>query len=92
MEVGTAHSGQNPNESWLDSRGSWLTYVILIAVGHLCILSVPFFETPTAWTLTNTAHNVVSTYNISLLVEIVSLVSISQNTFKLVQIQFISPR
>lgn len=58
MEVGTAHSGQNPNESWIDSRGSWLTYVILITVGHLCILSVPFFETPTAWTLTNTIHNV----------------------------------
>ena len=60
MQVGTAHSIGNPNESWLDSKGTWLTYVILIAIGHLVILSVPFLDTATAWTMTNTMHNVVS--------------------------------
>lgn len=60
MQVGTAHSSQNPNESYLDSKGTWLTYVILIAIGHLVILSVPFLDTATAWTITNTMHNVVS--------------------------------
>ncbi|XP_031572672.1 ORM1-like protein 3 [Actinia tenebrosa] len=58
MQVGTAHSIGNPNEAWLDSRGAWLTYILLIIIGHLVILSVPFLDTATAWTITNTVHNV----------------------------------
>ena len=60
MKAERGLSIDNPNESWLESKGTWFTYVLLIAIGHLVILSVPFFDTPTAWTLTNTFHNVVS--------------------------------
>ena len=60
MKTERGLSINNPNESWLESKGTWFTYVLLITIGHLVILSVPFFDTPTAWTLTNTFHNLVS--------------------------------
>lgn len=59
-EVEGVQSVDNPNESWVDSKGVWLTYVLMIVVGHLVILSIPFFDTPIAWTLTNNAHNLVN--------------------------------
>lgn len=75
MQVGTAHSSPNPNESWLDSKGTWLTYVIMIAIGHLVILSVPFLDTATAWTITNTIHNVVSWTLTRMIIASMSLIS-----------------
>ncbi|KAL9967103.1 hypothetical protein ACROYT_G025271 [Oculina patagonica] len=57
MKAERGLSINNPNESWLESKGTWFTYVLLITIGHLVILSIPFFDTPTAWTLTNTFHN-----------------------------------
>lgn len=57
MKTERGLSINNPNESWLESKGTWFTYVLLITIGHLVILSVPFLDTPTAWTLTNTFHN-----------------------------------
>lgn len=59
MKAERGLSINNPNESWLESKGTWFTYVLLIIIGHLVILSVPFFDTPTAWTLTNMFHNLV---------------------------------
>ena len=59
MKAERGLSINNPNESWLESKGTWFTYVLLIIIGHLVILSIPFFDTPTAWTLTNTFHNLV---------------------------------
>ena len=59
MKAERGLSIDNPNESWLESKGTWFTYLLLITIGHLVILSVPFFDTPTAWTLTNTFHNLV---------------------------------
>ncbi|XP_057293628.1 ORM1-like protein 1 [Hydractinia symbiolongicarpus] len=54
-----AHSSiDNPNEIWLDSKGAWLTYSLLVTFLHLMLLSMPFFETATAWTLTNLIHDV----------------------------------
>ena len=58
-EIEGVKSVDNPNETWVDSKGVWLTYVLMIVVGHLVILSVPFFDTPMAWTITNNAHNLV---------------------------------
>lgn len=60
MKTERGVSIDNPNESWLESKGTWFTYVLLITLGHLVILSVPFFKTSTAWTLTNMFHNMVS--------------------------------
>ena len=59
MKAERGLSIDNPNESWLESKGTWFTYVLLITIGHLVILSIPFFDTPTAWTLTNIFHNLV---------------------------------
>lgn len=58
MNVGTAHSDVNPTHSYLNSKGIWLTYIILILLAHLMLLSVPFFTVPVAWTLTNVVHDV----------------------------------
>jgi hypothetical protein len=60
MNVGEAHSETNPNSSWLNSKGTWLTYVIFTLILHFVLLSLPFLSTPVAWTLTNVLHNCVS--------------------------------
>ena len=59
------HSRFNPNESWLEGRGSWLTYTVIVGVTHLAILSIPFIGTATAWTLTSIIHCIVSGMKIS---------------------------
>lgn len=60
-EKSRAHSTiDNPNENWLDSKGAWLSYAIVVTFFHLALLSMPFFSTATVWTLTNVIHNVVS--------------------------------
>lgn len=48
----------NPNGSWLNSRGIWLTYCLGILLLHLLILSFPFLSVAWAWSLTNLTHNV----------------------------------
>ena len=53
------HSLYNQNETWLSEKGAWLTYFILVVFLHLVLLSIPFFDTATAWTMTNVIHNVV---------------------------------
>ena len=53
------HSLYNQNETWLSEKGAWLTYFILVVFLHLVLLSVPFFDTATAWTMTNVIHNLV---------------------------------
>ncbi len=60
MNVGTATSEQNPNSSWLNSKGIWFTYVIFTFAMHLILLSLPFLTTAMSWTLTNVCHNLVS--------------------------------
>lgn len=60
MNVGVAHSEQNPNTSWLNSKGIWFTYIIFTTTMHLILLSLPFLTTPVAWTLTNVFHNLVN--------------------------------
>ena len=39
--VGTAHSCSNPNTIVWNSKGIWLTYVLLILLLHLILLCVP---------------------------------------------------
>ncbi|KAJ8390484.1 hypothetical protein AAFF_G00102810 [Aldrovandia affinis] len=59
MNVGVAHSEVNPNTRVLNSRGIWLAYLLLVAVLHVVLLSIPFFSVPLVWTLTNVIHNLV---------------------------------
>lgn len=60
MNVGVAHSEVNPNTRVMNSRGIWLTYLLLTIVLHIVLLSIPFFTVPLVWTLTNVIHNLVS--------------------------------
>ncbi|KAI0242236.1 ORM1-like protein 1 [Lamellibrachia satsuma] len=59
MNVGVAHSEPNPNTSYFNSRGIWLTYIIVIVILHYVCLSLPFLTVGMAWTLTSLLHNVV---------------------------------
>lgn len=45
----------------LSSREAQTTYLVLVICLHFILLSIPFFTTPLAWTLTNFLH-AVSTY------------------------------
>jgi len=59
MNVGVAHSDPNPNSTFFNSRGMWVTYVIVVVLVHYMLLSLPFLSVAIAWTLTNILHNVV---------------------------------
>jgi hypothetical protein len=61
MNVGTAHSEVNPNTRVMNSRGIWLSYLLLTVVLHVVLLSIPFITVPLVWTLTNVIHNLVRT-------------------------------
>lgn len=50
---------ENPNTSWLNSRGVWLSYILAITISHLVFLSIPMLSVATVWTLTNTVHNII---------------------------------
>lgn len=54
------HGEVNPNSSWHSSRGAWLSYLAGVLALHLFLLSIPILSIPTAWTLTNVIHNLVS--------------------------------
>ena len=62
MNVGVAHSDSNPTHSYFNSKGIWITYLLLVFGVHLLLLSVPFFSVAVAWTLTNVMHDVVCTH------------------------------
>lgn len=56
--VGTAHSCSNPNTTVWNSKGIWLTYILMILFLHFTLLSIPVISVETAWTLTNILHGV----------------------------------
>ena len=58
MIVG-GHGDLNPNTSWLNSKGVWLSYTIGVLMLHLVLLCIPILTTAVAWTLTNVIHNLV---------------------------------
>lgn len=60
MIVG-GHGDVNPNSSWLNGKGLWLSYGLGVLLLHLILLSLPFLSTAVAWTLTNLIHNMVIT-------------------------------
>eukprot|EP00050_Salpingoeca_kvevrii_P006295 m.288525 g.288525 ORF g.288525 m.288525 type:complete len:152 (-) comp11976_c0_seq1:230-685(-) len=50
----------NPNEIWVNAKGFRMYYVVVVALVHLALLSLPFFSTELVWTLTNVSHAVVT--------------------------------
>jgi len=74
MNVGVAHSDPNPNSTYFNSKGMWVTYVLVVAFIHYIFLSLPFLSVAVAWTLTNVFHNMVCALTLFLL-RIVSIVS-----------------
>ncbi|VDP41302.1 unnamed protein product [Schistosoma curassoni] len=64
MQVGTATSVLNPTSEYLNSQGTWVTYILVILVVHFILLCIPLFTTAVVWTLTCTFHNVVCSYHL----------------------------
>ncbi|XP_046463503.1 ORM1-like protein 3 [Daphnia pulex] len=56
MIVG-GHGDVNPNSSWLNGKGFWLSYGLGVLLLHLILLCLPFISTAVSWTLTNCIHN-----------------------------------
>jgi len=65
MNVGVAHSDPNPNSTYFNSKGMWVTYVLVVAFVHYMFLSLPFLSVAMAWTLTNVLHNMVCYFVLS---------------------------
>ena len=59
MMLGGTSSEMNPNASWLNSRGMWLSYCFSVLLIHFALLSFPFLTIAWTWTLTNLIHNTV---------------------------------
>lgn len=49
-----------PSQYWLNNRATWLAWVLSTLGLHFLLLIMPFFSTPTVWTLTHVIHNSVS--------------------------------
>ncbi|KAI3387032.1 hypothetical protein SNEBB_006528, partial [Seison nebaliae] len=60
MEGNTVNFVSNANAEWLNSRGIWLTYILIVYLLHFVLLSLPFLSTPVVWTLTLILHNAIS--------------------------------
>ncbi|CAD5117269.1 DgyrCDS6058 [Dimorphilus gyrociliatus] len=59
MQPGTSGGPENPNAVYFNSRGMWITYIIIVAILHYVLLSLPFLSVAMAWTLTHTLHNII---------------------------------
>ena len=61
MMPGVANANRgNPND-YFNNRGIWAAYIVVVGFVHYVFLSLPFLDTPMAWTLTNVTHAAVST-------------------------------
>jgi hypothetical protein len=58
MNVGVANSNTNPNSTYFNSKGMWVTYIVLTGFIHYIFLSLPFLSVAMSWTLTNVIHNI----------------------------------
>ncbi|KAK2184642.1 hypothetical protein NP493_259g01004 [Ridgeia piscesae] len=59
MNVVVVHGDPNPNTSYVNSRGIWLTYVIVVVILHYVCLSLPFLTVGLAWTLSILLRNLI---------------------------------
>ncbi|CBY08775.1 unnamed protein product [Oikopleura dioica] len=56
--VGTAHSCANPNTNVWNSRGIWISYIIVVLLLHFIILCIPVLTVEWCWTITNIVHSI----------------------------------
>jgi len=59
MQTGTSNQVANPNTVVWNSPGIWATYILVVGVVHIILLSIPWFTTSMSWTLTNVIHGVI---------------------------------
>ena len=52
---------ENPNSSWFNLRGAWLTNVLIVVVMKISFSILPGVSPEISWTLTNLTYNIVST-------------------------------
>lgn len=50
----------NMNSNWVNSRGAWVTNLVIIAALRYVFGIIPMISVETAWTLTNVTYLVVS--------------------------------
>lgn len=55
-------SGSNPNTTWLNLRGTWLTNVLLVVAFLFVFSLLPGMTRELSWTLTNVTYNIVRLY------------------------------
>ena len=62
MMMAGGHGHENPNANYMNGRGFWLFYILVLTGAHLILLSVPIdvFTVPWVWTFTNVGHNAIS--------------------------------
>ena len=62
MMMAGGHGHENPNANYMNGRGFWLFYILILAGAHLILLSIPIdmFSVPWVWTFTNVGHNAIS--------------------------------
>lgn len=51
--------GTNPNTTWLNFRGTWLTNILIVVVLKVAFSLVPGITCEVSWTLTNLTYNIV---------------------------------
>lgn len=50
----------HPNREYLNFRGAWTVYCLIVGAIHLFFLSLEFLSTEWSWTLTVVAHSVIT--------------------------------
>lgn len=55
------HGNENPNCSYMNGRGFWLFYLLVLGGVHIILLSVPIptFTVAWVWTITSVGHNAI---------------------------------
>jgi hypothetical protein len=56
------HGNENPNANYMNGRGFWVFYVLVVTGAHLVLLSIPInqFTVAWVWTATCVGHNAIS--------------------------------
>ena len=54
------HGNENPNSNYMNGRGFWVFYLLVLTGVHIILLSVPLeaFTVAWVWTVTNLGHNI----------------------------------
>ncbi len=66
MDADVPPAKLNRNRYWMNNKGAWLTWIFAVFLLHFFLMCMPFFSTPTAWTLTHVIHNVVRVSSVCL--------------------------